>query len=85
VVNGFAAVAWARPSVGCAIHPTILQIAAVLYLVYGTLFVRLFVERYVRPRAGKERSSERRDDVIEGGTWGGDPGRTLHDAAFKAV
>eukprot|EP00966_Prymnesium_polylepis_P244959 5666190-Prymnesium_polylepis.1 len=48
VVNGFAGVAWAMPSVGCAIHPVILQIAAALYLAYGALFVQLFVNRYLR-------------------------------------
>ena len=40
-----AAVSWARPSVGCAIHPHILLLAAALYVVYGALFVRLFVRQ----------------------------------------
>ncbi len=48
-VNGFAAVAYLTPDVGCAIHPFILQLAAALYVAYGALFVRLFVERYLRP------------------------------------
>ena len=52
VVNGFAGVAWAMPSVGCAIHPVILQIAAGLYVAYGALFVQLFVNRYVKPKPG---------------------------------
>ena len=47
VINIFAGVAWATPSVGCAIHPTILQISAALYLAYGALFVRLFRDRYL--------------------------------------
>lgn len=47
VVNGFAAVAYSMPSVGCAIRPAILWIAAALYVAYGALFVRLFVLRYV--------------------------------------
>ena len=47
-----AGVAWAMPSVGCAIHPVILQIAAGLYVAYGALFVQLFVNRYVKPKAG---------------------------------
>ena len=50
VINGFAAVAYLTPGVGCAIHPFILQVAAALYVAYGALFVRLFVERYLRPK-----------------------------------
>ena len=50
VVNGFAAGAYLMPGVGCAIQPAILQLAAALYLVYGALFVQLFVERYLRPQ-----------------------------------
>ena len=57
VVNVFAAVSWARPSVGCAIHPHILLLAAALYVVYGALFVRLFVARYLMPRR-KEATAE---------------------------
>jgi len=53
LVNGFAGVSWAIPGVGCAIHPVILQIAAALYIVYGALFVKLFVDRYVKPRPGE--------------------------------
>jgi len=52
-VNGFAAVAYLNPSIGCAIQPTILQVAAGLYIAYGALFVRLFVHRYVRPASTK--------------------------------
>jgi len=50
VVNGFAAGAYLTPGVGCAIQPTILQLAAALYVAYGALFVHLFVERYMRPK-----------------------------------
>ena len=50
VINGFAAVAYLTPGVGCAIHPFILQLAAALYVAYGALFVRLFVARYLRPK-----------------------------------
>ena len=49
IVNGFAAVAYLSPGVGCAIQPAILQLAAALYLAYGALFLRLFVRRYLRP------------------------------------
>lgn len=52
IVNGLAGIAWASPTVGCAVHPVILQIAALLYLAYGALFVQLFVNRYLREGAG---------------------------------
>ena len=51
VVNGFAAVSYLSPGVGCAIQPVILQLAAVLYVAYGSLFVQLFVQRYCRSKA----------------------------------
>lgn len=57
VVNVYAAYAYMTPSVGCAIRPPILYIAATLYVAYGTLFVRLFVDRYIRPTSSKVRSS----------------------------
>ena len=51
VINIFAGVAYSSPSIGCAIKPPILWIAAALYLVYGCLFVQLFVQRYLRKPA----------------------------------
>lgn len=48
VVNAFAAGAYLVPSVGCAIHPFILQLSGLLYLVYGGLFAHLFYKRYIR-------------------------------------
>ena len=50
VVNGYAAVAYASPEVGCAIQPPILYLAALLYVLYGALFVQLFLRRYVLRR-----------------------------------
>ena len=52
VINGIAAVAYASPSIGCAIQPPILYLAAALYLVYGALFVQLFANRYLRRKGG---------------------------------
>ncbi len=53
-VNAYAAYyAYVSPSFGCAIHPTILYLGAVLYLAYGALFVRMFVRRYIWDGAGK--------------------------------
>ena len=57
VVNIFAAVAYASPSIGCSIKPPILYIAAGLYVAYGALFVRLFVDRYLRPKPANGASS----------------------------
>lgn len=54
VVNIFAGVAWALPGVGCSIHPVILQIAAALYIAYGMLFLKLFIDRYIVPRRSCE-------------------------------
>ena len=48
VINAIAAVAYASPDIGCQIQPPILYIGAALYLVYGALFVQLFVHRYLR-------------------------------------
>ena len=54
VINVFAAVCYFTPAIGCAIRPQILQIGALMYLLYGALFVQLFWRRYVRPPpAGK--------------------------------
>ena len=38
VINVYAAVSYFTPSVGCAIRPQILQIGAIMYLLYGGLF-----------------------------------------------
>lgn len=51
VINIFAAVAYASPTIGCAIRLPILYLGASLYVVYGALFVQLFVSRYLRKRA----------------------------------
>jgi elongation of very long chain fatty acids protein 6 len=48
VINIYAAVAFYSSS--CSIQSPILYLGAVLYLVYGALFVDLFVKRYVRKR-----------------------------------
>ena len=62
VINAIAAVAYAKPEIGCAIQPAILYLAAGLYLAYGALFVQLFVRRYLRPQpkraAGLVRASD---------------------------
>lgn len=66
VVNVFAAIAYNRPAVGCAIRPAILWIAAGLYLAYGTLFVRLFVRRYVtKPVGGAKPHADDGDAVLK--------------------
>ena len=41
-------IAYASPSLGCAIKAPILYIGAGLYLAYGVLFTKLFVDRYLR-------------------------------------
>jgi len=50
LINLFAAAAYLAPSVGCAIRPQILQIGALMYLLYGGLFVQLFWRRYLGPK-----------------------------------
>ena len=52
VINVIAAASWAMPGVGCAIQLPILQIGAAMYIAYGLLFARLFVERYSRKAEG---------------------------------
>ena len=52
VINVIAAASWAMPGVGCAIQLPILQIGAAMYVAYGLLFARLFVERYSRKAEG---------------------------------
>ena len=47
-----AAASWAMPGVGCAIQLPILQIGAAMYVAYGLLFARLFVERFSRKAEG---------------------------------
>lgn len=59
VVNVYAGYSYLTPSVGCAIRPPILYIAASLYVAYGLLFVRLFVDRYLRPANGRHQKSTR--------------------------
>ena len=77
VVNGFAGVAWAMPSVGCSIQPVILRIAAALYVVYGALFVQLFVRRYVK--------ADRPGGKAAGAAADGRPAPARDDAVLKAV
>uniref|UniRef100_A0A7S0JG57 Elongation of fatty acids protein n=1 Tax=Calcidiscus leptoporus TaxID=127549 RepID=A0A7S0JG57_9EUKA len=55
VINSLAAVSWSSNSIGCAVHPSFLQIGVVMYLAYGALFVRLFLQRYL----GTARSASR--------------------------
>ena len=58
VVNVYAAVSYFRPAGGrvCAIRPQILQIGALMYVLYGALFMQLFWRRYLGPnRRGKAR------------------------------
>jgi hypothetical protein len=50
VINIGAAAWYGSPGRGCAMRPQILWIGALLYVAYGALFVRLFVNRYVRRR-----------------------------------
>ena len=50
LINLFAAAAYLAPSVGCAIRPQILQIGAIMYLLYGGLFMQLFWRRYLGPK-----------------------------------
>ena len=52
MINVIAAASWAMPAVGCAIQLPILQIGAAMYVAYGLLFARLFVERYSRKAEG---------------------------------
>ena len=57
VVNFYAYWAYARGS-GCAVDVDILYLGAVMYLAYGFLFARMFVERYVRAPRRRRRVSD---------------------------
>ena len=61
ILNGFATVAFFTPDVGCATKPAILQLSGLMYLLYGGMFMQLFVNRYVtgtKPgRASAQRSA----------------------------
>ena len=59
------AAAYLAPSVGCAIRPQILQIGAIMYLLYGGLFLQLFWRRYLGPR--RRRAEDAKDGAAEGG------------------
>jgi len=61
VINILATVSWSRSSIGCAVHPRFLQIGVAMYLAYGTLFVRLFLQRYLRTAKPSHRAAIRSD------------------------
>ena len=65
VINVYAAVSYFTPSVGCAIRPQILQIGALMYLLYGALFVHLFWRRYIRPAPRRRPVSAKEDELLE--------------------
>ena len=61
LINLFAAAAYLAPSVGCAIRPQILQIGAIMYLLYGGLFMQLFWRRYLGPK--RRRGAAAKDEA----------------------
>ena len=65
LINLYAAAAYLAPSVGCAIRPQILQIGAIMYLLYGGLFMQLFWRRYLGPR--RRRAEDAKGEAAEGG------------------
>lgn len=50
VINMYMAVSYMSPTSDCAIQAPILYISAGLYLAYGGLFTKLFVDRYLREK-----------------------------------
>jgi len=70
------------------VHPTILRIAAAMYLAYGALFLDLFVRKYIAPRreggrAGGEHRSSLED--VHSPLHGAARTHVGEDAALKAV
>lgn len=49
LVNGWAAWAYYLSPHGCAVHPHILYLGALMYIAYGGLFANLFLDRCARP------------------------------------
>lgn len=71
VINTYVGIAYASPTVGCAIKAPILYIGAGLYLAYGVLFTKLFVDRYLRPRSTSSiKGSKALRHCVEGGGGG---------------
>ena len=88
VINVYAAVSYFTPSVGCAIRPQILQIGALMYLLYGALFVQLFWRRYLSPAAQQRRGKAKvaADAAIDmAGGGGGAPPPASKDGPSSEV
>ena len=67
------------------VHPTILRIAALMYLAYGALFLDLFIRKYIAPDRGGKHSGDHHALVLQDPHQANGRTHASADTALKAV